>query len=124
MISGVQPDSALRRIAPSSRMNRTTNDASHSSRADSAKVASTVCRSNAERLITLRTLGGRGLLGERLLEIARLGLHLVEQPHVLDRDDRLVGEGLHDLDLAFGETTRFEAPEHEDSFHPSFTEQR
>ena len=30
----------------------------------------------------------------------RARLHLVEQAHVLERDDRLVGEGLDDLDLA------------------------
>ena len=28
------------------------------------------------------------------------GLHLVEQPRVLDGDDRLIGEGLDELDLA------------------------
>ena len=37
-------------------------------------------------------LGCRGLLLQRLLG-------LVEQPHVLDRDHRLVGEGLQQLDL-------------------------
>ena len=30
---------------------------------------------------------------------SRARLHLVEQPHVLDRDHRLVGEGLDQLDL-------------------------
>ena len=39
-------------------------------------------------------LGGRGLLLERLGQLAVPGLELREQPHVLDRDDRLVGEGL------------------------------
>ena len=29
----------------------------------------------------------------------RARLHLVEQAHVFDRDDRLIGEGLDDLDL-------------------------
>ena len=33
-------------------------------------------------------------------ELARARLHLLEQPHVLDRDHGLVGEGLDDLDLA------------------------
>src|SRR5215510_3064984 len=36
--------------------------------------------------------------GFRQLLITRL--KLVEQPHVLDRDDRLVGEGLEELDMA------------------------
>ena len=34
------------------------------------------------------------------LEVARLRLHLVEQPRILDRDHGLVGEGLDQLDLA------------------------
>ena len=40
---------------------------------------------------------------ERLLQLARARLHLLEQPHVLDGDDRLVGEGLDELDLLVGE---------------------
>ena len=48
-------------------------------------------------------LGGRGLLLQRLGQLARARLHLVEQPHVLDRDHRLVGEGGHQLDLLVGE---------------------
>ena len=44
----------------------------------------------------LQHLGRRGLALERLLG-------LVEQAHVLDRDHRLVGEGLQQVDLAFGE---------------------
>ena len=45
-----------------------------------------------ELLMTPQDLGGRGLLLERFLG-------LVEQPHVLDRDHRLVGEGLQQRDL-------------------------
>src|SRR6516162_7292705 len=41
----------------------------------------------------------RRLLLERLGELARARLHLVEQPHVLDRDHRLVGERLQQLHL-------------------------
>ena len=37
---------------------------------------------------------------ERGGELPRARLHLVEQARVLDRDHRLVGEGLNDLDLA------------------------
>ena len=37
------------------------------------------------------------------LKLARARLHLVEQPHVLDRDHRLVGEGGEQLDLLVGE---------------------
>ena len=32
---------------------------------------------------------------ERLGDFARARLHLVEQPHVLNRNHRLVGEGLN-----------------------------
>src|SRR5262249_27502099 len=48
-------------------------------------------------------LRGRGLLLQRLGKLARARLHLIEQPHVLDRDHRLVGEGLDQLDLLIGE---------------------
>ena len=39
----------------------------------------------------------------RQLELAALVLDFVEQPHVLDRDRRLVGEGRDQLDLLVGE---------------------
>ena len=39
-------------------------------------------------------LAAAGLVAQRLREIARLSLNFVEQAHVLDSDDRLVGEGL------------------------------
>jgi hypothetical protein len=61
---------------------------------------------------------------QRLRKIARPRLHLVEQADILDRDDGLVGEGLHDSDLAFGKETRFETPEHEYSLDASFAQQR
>ena len=51
----------------------------------------------------LQDLRGRGLLLQRLAQVARARLHLVEQPHVLDRDHRLVGEGGGQLDLLVGE---------------------
>ena len=35
---------------------------------------------------------------QRRCEFLRARLHLFEQPHVLDRDHRLVGEGLQDFD--------------------------
>ena len=47
----------------------------------------------------LEHIGGRCLLLQRFLEVARLGLHLVEQTHVFDRDHGLVGEGCDELDL-------------------------
>ena len=44
-------------------------------------------------------VAGRRLLLERFGEVAVARLELLEQPHVLDRDDRLVGEGLQQCDL-------------------------
>jgi hypothetical protein len=44
-------------------------------------------------------LAGRGLLFERLGQLAIARLQLVEQPGVLDRDHRLFGEGLQQGDL-------------------------
>src|SRR5215470_15269332 len=57
----------------------------------------------------LQDLGAGRLLLERLGELARACLHLVEQAHVLDRDHRLVGEGLEQLDLLRTEGPRFGA---------------
>ena len=48
-------------------------------------------------------LARRGLLLERLGQLAVPRLELLEQPYVLDRDHRLVGEGPEELDLALGE---------------------
>ena len=47
--------------------------------------------------------GCRTLLIEGFLKIAGFGLHLVEQPRVLDRDHRLVGEVLDKLNLSLSE---------------------
>src|SRR6185503_6933309 len=46
-----------------------------------------------------KDLAGSRLLGERFREIAVAGLQLHEEPRVLDRDHRLVGEGLKQRDL-------------------------
>ena len=48
-------------------------------------------------------LAGRGLLLQRLGEIVGALAQLVEQPRVLDGDDRLGGEVLHQFDLLVGE---------------------
>ena len=48
-------------------------------------------------------LAERPELLDRARELPRARLHLVEQPHVLDRDHRLVGEGFEQLDLLLGE---------------------
>ena len=49
----------------------------------------------------------RAQLLDRLRELARARLHLVEQPHVLDRDHRLIGKRSDQLDLLVGERPHF-----------------
>ena len=49
----------------------------------------------------LQDLRCGGLLPQRLGEVGGLRLHLIEQPHVFDRDYGLIGEGLDQFDLAF-----------------------
>ena len=55
----------------------------------------------------LQHFGGRGLLLQRLGEIVGALAQLVEQPRVLDGDDGLGGEVLHQLDLLVGERPDF-----------------
>ena len=60
-------------------------------------------------------LTGRRLLLQRFWEARVLGLELAEQPRVLYDDGRLVGEGLHEGDLAVGERPDLESV---DDGHP------
>ena len=50
---------------------------------------------------------GRGLLFECFAQFAVAGLNLLEQPHILDGDHRLVGEDGEQLDLLLGERPHF-----------------
>src|SRR5262249_10021208 len=50
---------------------------------------------------------------ERFGELARARLHLVEQPHVLDGNHSLVGEGCGELKLLAGEGPRLCATDNE-----------
>jgi hypothetical protein len=52
-------------------------------------------------------IGGRGLLLQRLAEIAGLRLHLIEQADVADSDYRLVGERLKQGNLFVAERVHF-----------------
>ena len=72
----------------------------------------------------LQHLRGRGLLLQCLGEVARARLHLVEQPHVLDRDHRLVGEGRDQLDLLVGERPHRRAGQHHDADRSSLAHKR
>ena len=69
----------------------------------SSMASNTGSRSPGELEMTLQHLGGRGLLLQRLGEIVGALAQLVEQPRVLDGDDGLRGEVLHQLDLLVGE---------------------
>src|SRR5262249_30188741 len=72
----------------------------------------------------LQHLRGRGLLLQRLAQLTRARLHLVEQPHVLDRDYRLVGEGGGELNLLVGEWPDRLALQTDDADRESFSQQR
>ena len=65
--------------------------------------SNTGCRSPGELEMTLQHLAGRGLLLQRLGQIVGALAQFVEQPRVLDGDDGLGGEVLHQLDLLVGE---------------------
>ena len=77
--------------------------AEHSLAAVWTMVSSTGCNSSRRPADHVEDFTGRGLVFERLAELAGARLHLVEQPHILDRDHRLVGEGRDQLDLLVGE---------------------
>ena len=56
-------------------------------------------------------------LADRVGELARPGLQLLEEADVLDRDHRLVGEGLHQADLPVAEAACLGAPARDDPDH-------
>ena len=65
--------------------------------------SSTGCSSFGEREMTPSTSRRRGLVLERLRQLLRARLHLLEEADVVDGDDGLVGEGGDEVDLALGE---------------------
>ena len=67
----------------------------------------TGCTSVGEDCDHLEDIGAAGLVGQRLREIARPGLHFVEQPRILDGDHGLVGKGPEQLDVMRCERTGF-----------------
>ena len=69
-------------------------------------------------------LGGGGLLLERLGQLAVARLQLGEQADVLDRDDRLVGEGLEQRDLLVGERANLLATDEDGADGRAVAEQR
>ena len=66
-------------------------------------VSNTGSRSTGELDDDLEYFRGRGLLLQRLGQIVGALAQFVEQPRVLDGDDGLRGEVLHQLDLFVGE---------------------
>ena len=60
----------------------------------------------------------------RHLQLAVLVLDLVEQAHILDRDDRLVGEGLHEFDLPRREGPRFRLAQDDRALHATPAQER
>ena len=68
--------------------------------------------------------GCRGLLFERLRQLLCPCLHLVEQPDIFDRDHGLIGEGLQQRDLLFGERIHFGAAKRDRSNTLTFAQQR
>ena len=72
-------------------------------------VSKTGCKSPGERADDAQHFRRRRLLLQRLGEVGRALAQLVEQPRILDGDDRLVGEGRDKLDLLVGERTHLVA---------------
>src|SRR5262249_21210522 len=69
-------------------------------------------------------LAGRRLLVQRLGEIAVPDLEFLEQTHVLDGDDRLVGEGPEQLDLLVREWPHLASSYEDDAAGRTFAEER
>src|SRR5438132_7704492 len=61
---------------------------------------------------------------ERFAELARARLHLVEQPHVLDRDDRLVGESRDKLDFLLRKRPHYRPRQSNDPNRVSLSQER
>jgi hypothetical protein len=92
---GNAPCNATMRKASLSRSMSVPNLASQMRVAFSRIAWNTESSSPGDELMTLQHLGGCRLLLQRLAQLACSRLHLIEQPHILDRDHRLVGEGRH-----------------------------
>src|SRR5262249_8054771 len=69
-------------------------------------------------------LRSRRLLLQSLAQIARPGLHFIEQPHVLDRDHCLIREGFDQLDLLVSKRPHCGPLQNDDADGSSFAEKR
>ena len=63
-------------------------------------------------------------MGQGLGEVARLGLHLLEQTDIFDRDDGLVGKSLHQLNLPILERADVEPKKVDDAECFTFARKR
>jgi hypothetical protein len=64
------------------------------------------------------------LVFARFLDLATLFLNFLEQAHVLDGDDGLVGEGVGEFDLLIGERPHRAAAQNDDTNRIAFAQQR
>ena len=69
-------------------------------------------------------VAARSLVGKGLGEIARSRLYLIKQPHILDRDHRLVSEGLDQFDLPVGERPHDATQQRERANRLAFAQER
>ncbi len=72
----------------------------------------------------LQHIADRGLLLQRFAQLLGARRHLVEQPRVLDRDHRLVGESAQQIGMVFGPGARLLARDADHSEHGAFAHQR
>ena len=72
----------------------------------------------------LQHVGGGGLLLQRLLQVIGARLNLVEQPHVLDGDQRLIRKGRNQIDLPFVERLHDASRQNNDADRNAIAQQR
>src|SRR3974390_1698815 len=72
----------------------------------------------------LQHFGRCSLLLQRFAQIIRALLHFIEQPRILDGDDRLVRKRGNQIDLLFGERLRLDPRQEDHANHFPFPQQR
>ena len=93
----------MRRMSPSKPVTRTPLCASHSARRILDQGVEHRLQVDGRAADDLKNLAGRRLLLQRFGDFGVARLKLLEQPHVLDSDHGLVGEGPQQLDLLLRE---------------------
>ena len=97
---------AMRNLLPSN-SDRLPNRAPQMRTAFASMASNTGSNSPGDELMTLQHFRRRGLLLQGFGEIVGALVQFVEQPRVLDGDDRLGGEIPHQFDLLVGERSHF-----------------